>query len=828
MKKGIIFFLLVFGHLMVLAQNDLEKKDGAISGRVVDIVSNNPIEYATITIYAYSNTKPVNGTVTNAKGSFQLAGLAQGSYRITIESIGYNTISKDSVLITAEQPSVSVGEIALSSHSSTLQTVTVTASHPLIENKIDKIVYNVEKDITSQGGVATDVLKKVPQVFVDVDGNVELQGSSSIRFLINGKPSTMFGSSVADALQSIPASQIQSIEVVTSPGAKYDAQGTGGIINIILKKSNVRGINGTVNLSVGTRLENGSFNLNYRHDNFGINAYFGGNAQLKSRTLSHLNRTSEDDQQGITNNLIQNGHSDLKRRGYYTGIGFDWSPSKKDNITGTLSYHNFGYNDVGLTYQDAIETDQSGNQISDTNIIRNTSNDFKYHSVDWSLNYRKTFTKEKQELDISFDNSDGHNLSSYTLSQNYFSESFPFMGSSSDNPGLGRERAASIDYIQPVNDQMTIETGAKYIRDIYNSTANVYALEGSSNSYIFDPQQSYVLDYKRDIYAYYLSTSFSLFHFLDVKAGGRYEYTSSKIDLSSDHNISVPSYSILAPSLTLSRQLTENQSVKVSYTHRIERPDYGDLNPFLNFSDPHNISTGNPLLRPEKGNNYELGYNHSFEKESNLNISLIYRRNTDDISSYTNFYPDFIIGDSVYHNVSLTSRQNFNSDERIGFNLSGSLSVSDKFTLRTNIFAFNHIIHTTLYGGSANSGYGYRMNINGTYLVNKDLAFEFFGNFRSKDVTAQGSQTSFISYNLAMRKYFFNKKFSLGLTTTNPFNTYINQTRETKGMNFQQVSVRQIPFRSFGINLMYKFGKLEFKKPKENDLNNQDTPFQGN
>src|ERR1700730_11137796 len=217
--------------------------------------------------------------------------------------IGYALNKTDSIIVSTEKPIVSLGTITLSSSAQTLQNVTVTSSRPIIENKIDKMVYNVERDITSQGGVATDVLRKVPQVFVDVDGNVELQGSSSIRFLINGKPSTMFGNSVADALQSIPASQIQSIEVITSPGAKYDAQGTGGIINIILKKSNVRGINGNVNVSAGTRLENGSFNLNYRHNKFGMNAYLSGNAQLRSTTLNYLSRTSTDSAHNTTTNL---------------------------------------------------------------------------------------------------------------------------------------------------------------------------------------------------------------------------------------------------------------------------------------------------------------------------------------------------------------------------------------------------------------------------------------------------------------------------------------------------------------------------------------------
>ena len=175
-----------------------------------------------------------------------------------------------------------------------MQNVTITATPRLIENKIDKIVFNAERDLTSQGGVATDVLKKVPQVSVDVDGNVELSGSSSIQFLINGKPSTVFGSNITDVLQSIPASQIKSIEVITNPGAKYDAQGLGGIINIILKENRAKGINGNLSLNGGTINENGSFNFNARKNNIGFNAFVSGESRLSTNTPNSSDRLSVD------------------------------------------------------------------------------------------------------------------------------------------------------------------------------------------------------------------------------------------------------------------------------------------------------------------------------------------------------------------------------------------------------------------------------------------------------------------------------------------------------------------------------------------------------
>src|SRR6186713_2143202 len=224
--------------------------EGRISGRIIDSIGRNPIEYATITLYQPGKARAINGATANGKGAFTLDGLPPGAYTLTVGFIGYRTYQSGTITINGKTV-MALGDILLTKKAEDLQSVTVTAPKGLVENKIDKMVYNAEKDITSQGGVATDILKKVPMVSVDVDGNVQLQGNSNILFLINGKPSSIFGNSLSDALQSIPASQIKNIEVITSPGAKYDAEGTGGIINIVLKENKLRGINGNMSLTGG-------------------------------------------------------------------------------------------------------------------------------------------------------------------------------------------------------------------------------------------------------------------------------------------------------------------------------------------------------------------------------------------------------------------------------------------------------------------------------------------------------------------------------------------------------------------------------------------------
>src|SRR5450432_1119548 len=307
--------LLVTGFITVAQTGATVSKKGIVSGKVTDAISKVPIDYASVSIFTNGSKKPVNGGTTDTKGVFSIDDIDTGSYKLVIDFIGYqpDTVS---IVINNKITIVKLNDIVLSKKANTLETVTVVAQKPLIENKIDKMVYNAEKDVTSQGGVATDLLKKIPQVSVDADGNVELQGNANIRFLINGKPSSIFGNSLTEALQSIPASQIKSIEVITSPGAKYDAEGTGGIINIILKESKVQGVNGNINVAVGSRLENGALNLNIRHGNFGMNAFFSGNTQLTSTTLNHSDRNSFDTTSNTHTLLTQDGSNRFDRNGY--------------------------------------------------------------------------------------------------------------------------------------------------------------------------------------------------------------------------------------------------------------------------------------------------------------------------------------------------------------------------------------------------------------------------------------------------------------------------------------------------------------------------------
>ena len=823
MKVGLLVFILLCILSPVKAQEKEKDANARITGKVIDSLTNLPLEYATITLFRQGEKKAVNGTITDQDGNFIVRGVSTGTFSATIEFIGYNPFIINNINVQQKHAVVNLQNILLLKKIRDLQNVTVSATAKLIDNKIDKLVFNAEKDIISQTGVATDILKKVPQVSVDIDGNVELAGSSSIRFLINGKPSTTFGSSITDVLQSIPANQIKSIEVITNPGAKYDAQGLGGIINIILKKSTAQGVNGSLSLTAGTRNENGSFNFNARRGKFGVNAFFSGNDRLSAKTASSSERPSTDTALKTLVNFQQDGTNKCKRHGYQSGLGFDWTVNERNNFSGSLSFENFGNNGNGAMSQSQKITEQTNplQILSEINTINNTGNNFSERHAGAVINYKRAFAKEDQELEININTSLGRNHIAAGNTQLLLPQDSLFYGTNSENSGKEKETELTVDYTDPFTKDIKLGIGGKLNFYDVTSTSDVMKFQPADSKYLFDPSLSNYLDYHQKVYALYTELSFPIAHLLDAKVGGRYERTDiGSFYSNANHQVNAPGYNTFVPSIFFLKRITDEQTIKLSYSKRIERPDYGDLNPFVNTSDPKNIAAGNPYLKPEIGNRLELSYNRDLGKAGSFIATLFYRENHNDIQPFIIYYPSLKIGDSTYTNVSVTTRENIGLEKNMGGNLFGDLHFNSKLNVRSNLFFFyRHTINAIDKGYNSNS-FNYRFNMNASYQFSNTLVAEFFGNFNSARHEAQGRYPSFTSYNMAVRKQFWNKKGSLALTAINPFNKYVTQKTNLFGPNFNLVSVRRIPFRSIGINFTWKFGRLTFKKEEEDSKDN--------
>ena len=763
MKNIILITLLLIISYSIFAQQPAIQNTGyKIKGRLIDSASNHPLEYATVSLFLKGEKNPVNGTIADSKGNFKIDNITTGIYTLVAEFLGYKSVTLYNLQLNKDHTLVDTKNILLSSKATTLQNISVAVEGKLIENKIDKLVFNAERDITSQSGVATDILKKVPQVSVDVDGNVQLAGSSSIRFLINGKPSSAFGSSISDVLQSIPASQVKSIEVITNPGAKYDAQGLGGIINIILKNNNAQGMNGNVSLTAGTRMENGSFNFNVRKGKFGMNAFISGNARLRAQTLSSSDRITSDTSAKTKILLHQDGYNRFQRSGYQTGINFDWAPDNHNTFSGSLSYNNFSNTGNSSTNQDQSSRDQNGNVISDIQTFGNVGNAFHFHNIDASINYKRTFAKEDQDLEIAVNSSFGNNNSNNNNYQFSLPQHSLYYSTIASNPGREKETEIALDYAQPLKKNVKLGVGSKVNFYDISSNSKVLNIDPASGRYSTNNFLSNSLDYHQKVYALYSEISFPVFTLFNAKIGERYERTEiNSFYSNAQQQTKIPGYNTFVPSIFFSKKLSENSLLKLSFSKRIERPDYGDLNPFINTADPKNLSTGNPNLQPEIGKRYELGYSNDIKKFGSVMVNLFYRINDHDIQPFIVFYPSFQVGDTMYTNVAVSTRQNIGRENNVGVNFFGDLRFIPKLNLRTNLFFFHrHTINAIDKGYNYNS-FNYRVNLNAAYQFSNTLAAEFFGNFNSARHEAQGKYPSFTSYSIAVRKQFWNKRAAL-------------------------------------------------------------------
>jgi len=822
-KVLLIFFALGLPLLSAKTTAQTTGMKGSISGQVLDSATRGAVEFATISLYRAGTKAPITGTTSDRAGNFLLTGIAPGTgYQVIIEFIGLKPVRIPNIALSVEIPRVILKPVFLASRSKFLKGVTVTAQKDLVENRIDKLVYNVEKDVTSQGGVATDVLQKVPQVFVDVDGNVELAGSSSIRFLINGKPSSAFGSNIADVLQSIPASQIKSIEVITNPGAKYDAQGLGGIINIILKQNNAQGINGTVSITGGTRNENGSFNINARKGKFGLNAFVSGNDRRQVLTQNSSDTYRTIDSGRSLNYLHSAGASMLSRSGIQSGVGFDWALSKRTSLTGGVNYEVFKRSNPAETTQFSSTT-PAGSPKDTTarqNLFERTANSNMFRTVDANVDWKTKFTKPDQELEIVVTSSLGHG-NTPSESERYYlpvrAGAKPFFGDSTANPGKDHETEISVDYSQPLQKGVILGFGGKVNLRSVVSTINANRLDSARFVYVLNPALSSMLRYKDQIYALYTELSFPFKELVDVKLGIRYQHTAINAFFSNagPGQPSPPGYNSFLPSVFLSRKLGHDQLIKLSYSRRIEPPRYNDLDPYINTTDPYNLTRGNPYLKPEIADRLEFAVNTTLGKAGSLTLTLYYRTSNQDIQPYSVLYPVFYVGQAAYRNVNVITNQNIGLEEDPGINVYSAIQVTNKVNLRSNLTFFERYTTNAIDKGLNAQSFNYRINANLDYTASKDFIIEFAGAFRSARNEVQGHYPAFTNYSLALRKQFVQGKASFAFVAGNFFSNDVRQPLSIHGVNFITSSERRIPYRTFGLNLTWKFGGLKFKKDKD-------------
>jgi outer membrane receptor protein involved in Fe transport len=806
--KQFLSLLLLFACTTswVFAQGDGPKGNGRISGTVLDSANQNVVEFATVALLEANSDKAINGAVADDKGKFTIKGIAPGKYKVVVSFIGYET---KSLPITVDDKELELGNITISTQAELLQAVTIEGQKAIIEERVDRTIYNAENDLTAKGGDATDVLKRVPMLSVDLDGNVSLRGSSNIQVLINNKPSTIVASNIADALKQIPADQIKTVEVITSPSAKYDAEGSAGIINIITKKNNIEGLTLNINSGIGLRGSNLGLGGNYRKGKMGFSLGGWGRANY------NINGSFKNTQLTTDRRTIQEG--DTRNSGLFGNynLGWDYDINPKNFMTASVR---FGLRN-GSRYQDNLTRRTFVDNVLNYGIITDTRSIDNSNNVDAALTYTHLYTQPQHELSFQGQYSRNTQTSKFIDEFDRTLTGETVNDNKNINDSYNEEATFQVDYQKPLGTMQMLELGAKQImRKVSSDFATFQRADGGYEE-TTDPSRSNSLNYDQNVSAAYASYTLSLPSGYSFKGGTRYEYTTIKAYTLTEDDIDIPSYGVIVPSINASKKLKNGNTMKVSYNRRIQRPSIRYLNPNPQYQNSLNVTVGNPNLDPEYTNNYELGYS-TFIKGTSLNFTAFVRNTNDAIQSVREI-PELARPDSI-----LTTYRNIGSESAYGSSIFANINIG-KLSLNMG----GDVYYAVLDNNSddpdfkaSNEGFVASGRIFGSYKLPKDWAIQGFGFGRARQVQLQGYQGSFRMYSIGFQKLFNEKRGSIGLAAENFITPSIRIRNETTTPTITQKSVNTLNNMSFRINFSYRIGKMNMDQSprRRRSINNDD------
>ena len=842
MKQIIFFFLfpfILFSQETKISNSKTDKENivGKISGKVKSINDKSNLEFASVSLFKSNNKDLVEGTITDSKGRFIFKSIVTGNYILKISFIGFE--SKEIILSTNKfEPNFQNNNIYLITDSKLLEEINIKDEKAIYETRIDKIVYNAENDLNDAENDATDVLRKAPLLSVDLEGNVSLRGSKNIKFLVNGKASSFFSSDVSTALQMIPADQIKKVEVITSPGAKYEGEGDAGIVNIITKKTIIDGYNATLNTMIGSKVTRNGFSLNLGKGKFGLssraNFYGSWPGRIGKNTYTRYDWENIIDNDTINlNQLFQNG----KTENYYQGY------------RGSLNaYYDFNdYNSINSSLSFGGRTSPSKKENS-VNYINSTVDSLSYLSdylsdktdrslnIEWTTDYTKKF-KDNDERELSFaiqlggDINDGNTI----IDENINSI---LRSTYNQNDEKVIEETFQVDYSHPLGKSKSIDKnsndsrknnfsnkakGKKWRGKKSNSNKIEFGVKiiNRDREMVYSNQLNNIykssekFDYNQHVISSYVSTEISMKKGFGLKTGVRYENTQSSGNWKNNSESPFKNnYGNLLPSFVISKSFSPMRSIKFSYNQRIRRPSVRNINTNENFDDSRNFTVGNPQLKPTRSEQYEFTLN-SFGKILQGSTQLYYKHSNDVIESFL---------DTIQNGSSISTYKNIGETRQLGISFFGSMRLN-KLTLRGSFDLYNYS------GKDISLGYEewtesvvlYSYYFGGSYNLGKNWKAETFGFFRSPTQTIQGTSTSFSMISFGINKAFKNKRGSIGIRIIEPFNKNKIFETDLSGEFFSQSSITTTPFRSFGISFKYTFGKLNFKdSKKKTNINNDD------
>ena len=782
---------------------------GSLTGSVLDSLTREPVPYATVVLLTARGDAPITGVAANDVGRFALTKLKPGAFRLRVSYVGYGTQTR---AVTVTIGATVVPAFRLRVGGTALAEAVVIGTRPVVEIRPDRMIYNADQDVTNTGGTAADVLRKAPLLAVDGDGKVTMRGSANFRVLVNNKPSPTLASNLAEALKSIPADQIQRVEIITTPPAKYDGEGTAGIINIVLKKGIDRGLNGRVGASGGNRNTSLSTALNFKKGKLGFTSSANTGTWYSPNEFERV-RYGKQDGSALTQNSAgeSNGHW------YYGSLGLDYDLSEHQSLSLAGSMNGYFGDDSSNLFSTYSAPTLPGQLFS-----RGTVNNFSGVNGELTGTYTKTFAQAKREWSVL--GQYANNSSTFGYDYNQFQNSYvtrePGQASyreRSQGRTPGHEYTLQTDFTQPFGEKQTLETGLKAIFRRTGSVADVDTLNPLANGdFVRATRRATDFSYDQNVQAGYATYSFVPSKKLSLSLGGRVERTSLRASFRTSDTEFSRTYVTPLPNGNAEYDFSDNNSVRLAYSRRITRPYIDYLNPFVNRGDPQNISYGNPALDPELTDSYELSFNTN-GKAGSLNIAASARRTGNAIEGVR--LPTGTPGVTVqtYANVAANAFYQLNfygsAKPAKGWDLSGGPDVQ-------------YIVRRSPALGIERRGFTASLSFNTSYKLPKGFTVQgfVFGSLRQPDL--QGTGPANLYYQLGGKKTFFREKADLTLNFGSPFNSSWAYRSSTVTPSFDETSTYRAFQRSFRLSFGYRFGTAQQTKQRKS-ISNDDVKSGG-
>lgn len=796
--KSIVFKLVLLGLLFTKSVWASELKY-QITGTVLEAPITEPIPYATVALYSKLDSKLVTGTISNENGQFIIDKISSGDYYLTISFMGYKEHTIDNITLDGVNSVIDVGIIKLNLDMQQLAEVEIKSSSAPIKNLVDRQVLNVASNILAAGGTAADALKVAPSIQTDAEGNVLLRGSANFIVLIDGRPTTL---NAQDVLAQTPANSIKNIEIITNPSVKYDASGGGGIINIILKKGYASGFNGVINTSIGTKNKYSSdvtLNLNKEKTNysFGINwrDYTTVSFSDYYRTLFETDRTHYA-------TIFQDRRVTKSNLGFRFGL--DYHPNKKQTIR--YSIH------TGNTLVDLdVYSNNAGYSIPEDE-VKFSRNYFKYYAKPKfftnNLSYNINLNEKGNRLDINAYYSyidyyilNSQNLSTADSNHNIVDDTPVLKDVLNENNS--NDLKVDVDLTLVSSEKTTIETGLSY--HLYNRFLDItYAeFDYGSMAWVNHPDFTNKYTFDETIYAVYANMNTS-FWGLNASIGLRLEYMDRLLNQQESNTQYNYDKLNFFPGISLSKDLSKTQQLKLAFTNRINRPDEYMMNPFPEFEDDYFYSEGNPFLIPEIVRNLELGY--SLSKNGNMFSSNFYFRKTSDkIEQELLVREDGKIATRFF---------NDSKDRTIGLELVANVKLYDWWSLNANTNLYDYTISLDIFNEEIESrNLSYSAQLINTFNITNSTSLQITSYYRSKTARAQGELSDFYYVDLGLKQQFFNNHLTLSLQLKDVLQSF-NYKLETKTPNSYILGDFNNESPVFMFNLSFKFNNYK-KKTKD-------------